>query len=300
MRRKRFTIATVLFALCVLAAVQLGTASPVDASTRRLHVFQFNACDQYGTSHSSSACRNTRWYDRADAISASIQNWSADAVTLQEVCQSTYNRILRDLGSGWHGYFKHTYVTAYNDFRCGGSGGAYWGIAILAKSPVSDVTAILLEEEPDGEARRLLCGNVTIGSGFRLCSTHLSNSSDNAAQAEKVSFEVNYWVSRGAAVLLGGDLNINVRNCTEAASLSPLYYGGFGPSRCESGYGHLYEADKATSWGDGTYDEPTYGSAKIDYVFFNRQRFYADYGADATYTSVSDHRPMRAAVTIHD
>lgn len=293
----------VLIALGVLLVsgfMQLAVTDQAVASTRRLHVFQFNACDQYGTSHPSTNCRYTPWYERADAIVASINNWSADVVTLQEVCQSTYQRIMGQL-PGWHGYFKHTYVTSASDNRCG-SGPDYWGIAVMAKSTLSSISYTLLGTESNGEERRLLCANVTVGSGFRLCSTHLSTSSANVEQVRKVAAELNGWVSNGAAVLLGGDLNINVRSCAEDDYLAPFYYGAFGAGNnsCRTGYGHFYEADKATSWGDGVYDEVTTGSEKLDYVFVNRQRFYADYGADATSSSVSDHRPLRAAVTVHD
>ena len=89
------------------------------------------------------------------------------------------------------------------------------------------------------------------------------------------------------AVVVGGDFNLNVRF-------------GAGVTRCYTGIGSMYEVDQYRPGGDGVYDESTLGSAKIDFIFGNRQRMNADYSGDATSSGLSDHDPLRGAITAHD
>lgn len=79
-------------ALATVTAGSLMATTPIlsgdaDAAVRRLHGFQFNACDQFGTSHSDAGCREKTPNQRAVAIYNSLISWDADFVTLQEICK---------------------------------------------------------------------------------------------------------------------------------------------------------------------------------------------------------------------
>jgi len=86
-----------------------------------------------------------------------------------------------------------------------------------------------------------------------------------------------------------------------------MYLQPFGHStRCYTNTGDSYEADEPTTSGDGFYNEGTFARGffqddpKLDYTFFNWQRFFHNYGGDATSSHVSDHDLLRSAMTVHD
>lgn len=297
----------------VLFLAQLGVAVPAEALSQRLHVIDLNACDQYQRSGANAKCFGTAPNVRAKAIISSIGDFNGtNIVTLQEVCRSTFDGVLRGLSSSWRAYFYTT--VNLTDNRCL-SPDRTWGLAIFALgTPFTSVSALPLGSDPSGERRALLCGTTTIRSTFRVCSSHLApiegRSADwftaNRTQFNAMRGSITQSANAGAALLLGADLNRDVSDCSLSSTvtlLQPLYrgiYGGGTSGGCATGTGAYYEADHYTSGGDGVYDEDTLGVAKIDYVLFNYQRFYADYGGDATSSTVSDHDPLRAAMTVHD
>lgn len=219
--------------------------------------------------------------------------------------KTTYDNLRSRLGSSWDGEFKDT--LQYNqwggtpDDRCGPLH-APWGVVLLAHSGVSSRLPIALPlGSSETETRVMLCGNTTIGVGFRICTTHLSVSSQNVAQSNFIADQyLDGWAANDNATVLGGDFNINVRSCSGATNLTQQYHLYFG--FCGNfGYGPNHEADAVTDWGDTDYNEETLGlSSKFDYTFFNFQRFNTDdYGADATDSTVSDHNPLRSSITVH-
>jgi endonuclease/exonuclease/phosphatase family metal-dependent hydrolase len=298
-RLRALAIATALAA--VLALVHAPSAS---AASVRLQVWEFNACDQFGRGNAECEVTPTQ---RAGAIAQSINStsWPPNVVTLQELCRSTFDMVVDQLSSSWVAYFQPTYTTT--DTRCQ-SAETGWGIAVFAKSGVlSNPSTSVLGVETSGERRTLLCIDVTVTVPVRTCTTHLTATSQAtaASQARTSADLVNQWVAAGTTVVVGGDFNLNARQCSNSFvrdGLRSWYYGRFGAGSrlCYSGVGSMYEADHYRSGGDGVYDEDTYRLAKIDYVFGNRQRVNADYGGDATSSSVSDHDPLRAAMTAHD
>jgi endonuclease/exonuclease/phosphatase family metal-dependent hydrolase len=234
----------------------------------------------------------------------SINSYAPHLVTLQEVCRSTVDMIAASLGPSWTAQFFSTFTT--NDSRCQ-SVDHTWGIAVLARSTVlSNPQAHKLGVETSGEQRTLLCVDVAVGLAVRTCTTHLTAGSDAnaAAQATTAVNLVNQWVADNA-VVVGGDFNLNVRACGNtnvSNGLRSWYAGRFGAgvTRCYTGIGSMYEVDQYRAGGDGVYDESTLGSAKIDFIFGNRQRMNADYSGDATSSGLSDHDPLRGAITAHD
>lgn len=305
-------ISTILMPLLVASPIAHAEAPPPDPDPfdgvyvdrapqdGRLHVVEFNACDRYRI---ATACNRTP-AERASAIVSYINNFSSNAVMLQEICQNTYNLILGQLGGGWRGYFKHTYVET--DDRCASSN-PYWGIAILANGSMpSNVEAKPFYTEPiSGEVRHFLCGNVTLaGEGLRLCSTHLSPEGYQW-QVDYIKDETDAIVEPGAAILLGADMNVNNRAACypEADKLRDLYTRdyGQGSNACDHNFGHLEDADNQRPYGDTFDDEITTDAGKkFDYIFFNHQRYnMSNPGGDTLQSSYSDHRYYYGAMTIY-
>jgi endonuclease/exonuclease/phosphatase family metal-dependent hydrolase len=300
MTRTRHT--RVLTILCVLI-VGLGLVHPsaASAASLRLRVWDMNACDQFGRGNLDCEVTPSQ---RASAISQSITSFAADVVTFQEMCRSTFDLVVGSLPPGWVSQFFSTFTT--KDSRCQ-SVDHTWGIAVLARSPVlANPFTQLLGTETSGERRTFLCIDVTVTVPMRTCTTHLTSTSQAtaASQATSAATLVNGWTA-STAVVVGGDFNLNVRQCRNtnvSNGLRRWYSGTFGGGalRCYSGIGSMYEADHYRTGGDGVYDEDTLGSSKLDYVFGNRQRVNADFDGDATSSSVSDHDPLRGLLTVHD
>jgi endonuclease/exonuclease/phosphatase family metal-dependent hydrolase len=297
---RRFRALAILSALAVaLAVVQPAAAS---AASVQVRVWDFNACDQYGRANADCQVTPTQ---RASAISSSISSFSPHVVTFQEMCRSTFDMVVGSLPAGWVSSFFSTYTTT--DARCQ-SVDHTWGIALLARSAVlTNPSATLLGTETSGERRTFLCIDVTVTVPMRTCTTHLTSTSQAtaASQATTAANLVNQWVAANATVVVGGDFNLNVRQCGNtnvASGLRPWYYGtyGAGSTRCYTGAGSMYEADHYRVGGDGVYDEDTLGTSKLDYVFGNRQHVNSDYAGDATSSSVSDHDPLRGWLTVHN
>jgi endonuclease/exonuclease/phosphatase family metal-dependent hydrolase len=287
--------------IAVVLAGALYNAPAASAASVRLRVLDFNACDQYGRGNAACAATPTQ---RASAIVQSINSYAPNVVTLQEVCHSTVDMTLASLGPAWKAQFFSTYTTT--DPRCQ-SVDHTWGIAVLARSPVlANPQSFTLGVETSGEVRTLLCIDVAVGLAVRACTTHLTSGSNaNAAvQSNKAVDQVNPWTTANT-VLVGGDFNLNVRACgnTDVSTGLRGWYStrfGAGVTRCYTGVGSMYEVDQYRAGGDGVYDETTLGSVKIDFVFGNRQHVNADVDGDATSSSLSDHDPLRGALTAHD
>ena len=220
--------------------------------------------------------------------------------------------VVAGLDSSWRYYFIRTYITPSYNNRCQSTDHT-WGVAILARATtISPPIKYVLGTETWGEDRVLACLDFTVGFNMRICTTHLTQTSQAVAAQQAVSAanSINSWIAAGKAVIMGGDFNLDVRECGNGNILNafrPWYYGSFGAgaSLCYSGgTGSMYEVDHYRAGGDGTYDEKTIvtsvGSRKFDYTFGNRQNMLGDYGGDATTSYVSDHDPLRGAITAHD
>jgi endonuclease/exonuclease/phosphatase family metal-dependent hydrolase len=287
-----------LLVLLVLVVASLAAQPPAQAATLRTRVLDFNACDQFGRNPDCDATAA----QRAAAIATSVANGANNVVTLQEVCRYTYDRLLQRLGSAWHGAFFQT--VGIGDDRCA-PGARSWGIALLARAPApANVTATLLPN-PLGESERryLLCGDVVIGATFRVCSSHFSvRTAAYTEQATAVGGRLATHAAGGGAAVLGVDTNVDVRTCTAAAVLRPLYASGFGgtsSTTCQTGTGVMIEADQYRAGGDGLYNAPTCETLKCDYVFLTAQRWRTDYRGVVTSSWLSDHEILRGEGTLN-
>jgi endonuclease/exonuclease/phosphatase family metal-dependent hydrolase len=301
----------VLVATLMMAGAFAIAPLEANAGTLRTQVFDFNACDQYLVPGHS--CRGISPNARADAIAHSILSGGSNVVTLQEICLTSLNRIVNALDSGWRGRHLGTAFLDADDNRCafpGQAGGKeHWGLGIIARTSVepSQVSWALLPNStaPGTENRYLFCGNFPIAASFRVCSSHFSTSAQwSVSQAANVGSQLSSYAANGGAILLGVDANINARDCGAALYMRPIYIANFGgpydASTCQAGYGAMYEADQQHIGGDGDYTDVTYPPEgwKIDYVFFNHQKWYATYDAHVSNSTVSDHRILRGAGTL--
>jgi endonuclease/exonuclease/phosphatase family metal-dependent hydrolase len=290
--------------LALAFGAALVTPAPAASTSVRLLVWDLNACDQFGQGNADCEVTPTQ---RASAIVQSINStsWSPNVVTLQEMCRSTFDIVVASLSSSWVSHFHSTYTTT--DSRCQSVDHA-WGIAVLARSEVlSNPSAHTLGVEMSGERRTLLCIDVRVTVPVRACTTHLTATSQAtaASQAATAAHLVDQWIAADNTVVVGGDVNLDVRQCgnTDVSNgLRPWYHGPFGAgvTRCYAGFGSMYEVDRYRAGGDGVYDEATHGSAKLDVVFGDRWHVYEDHRGDVTSTSFSDHDLLRGAMTAHD
>jgi endonuclease/exonuclease/phosphatase family metal-dependent hydrolase len=296
----KFVIGGMLAALVISMLIGINHTDQAEAASIQTRVLNFNVCDQVGSTNPGvdPRCANNSSSVRASAIVTSINSQSSTIVTLQEVCRVTYERIIAGLGPAWTGSFLWT--AAISSARCEGS--MEWGLAILSNwGAPTDVNQTLLPNSPNSEPRYLFCGTIVVGGPIRQCVTHFTYESFRVSQAIEVGRQMKEYAYGGGAILLGGDLNINSRSCAEAAEVRPIYirrFGGDGTSTCQIGYGVGQEVDQRHIGGDGTYNAATFGSAKIDYIFFSFPRWLADYDGRATDSQVSDHRILRGEGTL--
>lgn len=296
----KFVIGCTLAALVISVLIGINHTDRAEAAGIQTRVLNFNVCDQVGSTNPGvdPRCASNSSSVRASAIVSSINSESSTIVTLQEVCRVTYERIIAGLGPAWTGSFLWTAVIS--SARCEGS--MEWGLAILSRwGAPTDVNQTLLPNSPGSEPRYLFCGTILVGGPIRQCVTHFTYQSFRAAQAIEVGRQMKAYVYGGGAILLGGDLNINSRNCTDATEVRPIYigrFGGDGTRTCQIGYGVGRDVDQRHAGGDGTYDAATFNSAKIDYIFFGFPQ-WTDYNGRPSDSAVSDHRILRGEGTLH-
>jgi len=304
-------------AAATLAAVLAGGIAATPARTSdtpemlsgpdgsgRLHMVTFNVCDGQGPARIECDGSSS---GKALYIKSLMNAWTTHVASFQEICYSTYLELVATLGSGWDGEFNHTYPQDQGDCTWGTS----WGLAIFihaAPPRFSNVTSETLPvyPPPNGENREILCGNVTYFSGFRLCSTHVHKDGPSS-QTDSVAAKIDYWSSRNAALILGADMNVNIlTGCTVTSGRMNRFYTdkyGRHHRECGPGFGDYYEADNATGYASpDVYEEATtLTGQKLDYIFFNRQRFQdGNYGGAVTGTTISDHDLVKGAMNIHD
>ncbi len=302
-----------ILALTTILLVSGLTQGSAQAQSTRLHVLQFNACDQYQAPTAPiDECFDNDRLARATAIVDTIVDWQPNVVALQEVCWSTVSIILNQLPIEWVARRQPT--VNVSDQRCGPD--VRWGLAVLSRASISSFTALKLYDVPSTEEDRYLLCAVTVAGGLvlRFCSTHLAASNDalRSQQLLDVANEGGKSTRDGVALLTMGDFNIDVKQCMGSDSSVPpaemriLYdtapYGS--GNRCIDAVGRYFEFDEPHPGGDGDYVEPTFQVSfapdrKLDYIFANPTRFdESTADSDATGSVVSDHDPMRGEVTL--
>lgn len=148
-----------------------------------------------------------------------------------------------------------------------------------------------LPYDGNAETRIMTCFNTNLPGLPRGCGTHITPvDSAIARQISLVANRINSYASLGYPEVVAGDFNVTP---TDSRIRSTIY--------AQNSNGYYNEEDQPASGGDGTYDEPTFDRAllpdyKLDYIFVDIFRFVR-FGADATYSSYSDHDPLRGTNT---
>jgi hypothetical protein len=311
MNMKRSRLATIVVATLIGLAAGLVGPLHAQAGTLSTRVFDFNVCDQ--PTGANDLCTITSDAIKAQNIANSIVSSGSNVATFQEMCRTTFNLVLQALGPSWDGELLWTTFLPMGDDRCNGP--SEWGIGVMARGPMQRVDGLspgkaqLPNPYGENEPRFLWCANFTIAASFRVCSSHFSFRDDaNDDQAAAVATQLRQYSDSGGAILLGADTNINVAACDpgipgSAYSLRPMYVGAFGGSStngCISGYGVMYEVDQQHSGNPGPFNVATFGSQKIDAVYFNYPKWYADYNGvvNNAASGMSDHRILRGTGTL--
>gem|GEM_PF-1779707 len=266
-------------AAAMVAAFALSGDAP--ATAYRQTYLQFNLC--------GNACSSGGLGVVTD-LERSIRERRPFAVTLNEVCENQYDRLLADLVP-YQGRFDPTGATCRN--------GARFGNAVLVRTTnVNLVGSWELPNPARDETRRIMCVSSQLprAPSLVICVTHVSNESGNiAAQVSVVAGIVN-GLDVNNAVLLGGDFNTDPAD----ARMNPLY-----SSTCDgSGTGGFQEADSAgcsgrslinKKVGSDVINEDTYGRHKFDYIFLS-DGDWSSPGADASDAAygLSDHDALWA------
>ena len=163
------TRVAVALLLLVGLGIQVVVPSPAEAATRRYHYFQFNACDNLCQSKATSP-------ERADAILASLDDWSNGYLfaSLNELCRNTATDIVnmaQAQGLNIGGHFTQTSAVAAN---C--SNGSF-GNMVMHPGARVDVGETILQYDNTSEVRKLTCVSTTQPGQLRMCTTHITGSS---------------------------------------------------------------------------------------------------------------------------
>ncbi|MBN0047439.1 VCBS repeat-containing protein [Streptomyces actuosus] len=294
-----------LGALLVAAAVGLAGAlgpaptaqadSVAGADNPPLRFVSYNLC--------GNMCSDARGYDnqrRIDTVvgEATGATWNADQLYLQEVCRPQYDAIRSKLQSrGFQGLFTAT-LTGRTDV-CGGSD---YGVAVLTKGVVTDAAVLDLTVGGESEPVKVPC--VKTWTQYRAgwgCSVHLywNDATLRDQEAVKLAAQARQWEDEGLPVVLGGDFNSTPRSKVASEFYEPgIDDGGMGTFREADETDQDYFLSDPCSAGRTRCrsGEPTFGTSKIDYLFFSARHFT---GAKADVlsqdTAVSDHRLLRGA-----
>jgi endonuclease/exonuclease/phosphatase family metal-dependent hydrolase/dipeptidyl aminopeptidase/acylaminoacyl peptidase len=205
------------------------------------------------------------------AIASVISSNNAPVVGLQEVCKQQVDDLVGRLRSaGWQ-YSQHHRTVTTTNANC-----REYGIALLSKLPLADPATTALPRH--NEARVVQSATVTVGGlPVRVFNTHLSPGA-GLTQTAGLAAELDKPAPERRVLL--GDLNVQP---SDTAALEPLYARS------------LTEAD----WATNTKTHPASGpTKKIDFVFFG-----GSVAGGATFvqnTQASDHRPLRADLTLTD
>ncbi|WP_049716206.1 FG-GAP-like repeat-containing protein [Streptomyces caatingaensis] len=293
-----------LLAMCAGGLMTATAARADDVSAGNappLRFVSYNIC--------GNMCTAAKGYDdrrRIDTVvdEATAGTWGADQIFLQEVCRPQYDAIEKKLAPlGFHGLYTATLpgrgATAGEEAVCGG---ADYGMAVLAKGPVTETKVLDLTVGGENEPIRSPCVKNYVQSRVNwACSVHLyweSGDTRRKAEARKLAAQAAEWQNAGIPVVLGGDFNDQPRS----ASLSAFYDTGIG----DGGQGAFLEADETDKDRFATVCAPsrsrcrsgdaTFGKRKIDYLFLS-SRDFKGVKADVLPldTKVSDHRLLRGA-----
>lgn len=318
LRRALTALLAIAGLLAFAPAAGADTVSPTTAPVLRF--FSYNICGNW-----TCSSKPDETAVRTDKVLSETLAWRSDLVFLQEVCASQFDEIRTALAPhGYSGYFKATLTPDIDpdparDLCNAGSGESDYGIAVLAKGPLTNVQYLDLATgaEKGQEEWYAACVDATVqGRTTRACSVHLYSDLTDiaAAQAVKLAAHADSWIDQNIPVVLAGDFNPRFSGGQALAPQSKVLDSLYSHS---GGTGRFIEADESdASWfndscralnppsGRCRSGEPTLPpknldpAAKLDYVFLSEAHF-KNVAADALPQDpvVSDHHPYRAAAS---
>jgi endonuclease/exonuclease/phosphatase family metal-dependent hydrolase len=197
-------LAVILVAVVVLAFTGEAAAPPA-----RLLFLQANIC--------GNVC-NDGGPAVVDALAASVRTREPAGVTLNELCENQYTRLVGELPA-YRGSFDPTGPTCHNGTR-------YGNVILLRTNQISLVGSWLLPDVAGDESRRVQCLRGL--PGMLVCGVHISSFPGNVAvQVRAVADRMDPLV-RTDAVLLAGDFNADPANPGLDPLFRPCYLHGTG------------------------------------------------------------------------
>jgi endonuclease/exonuclease/phosphatase family metal-dependent hydrolase len=269
-------------AVVVLAIVGLDRSVAARTSPEQETYLQFNMCGNVCNSGGLAVIAK---------LETVIARQQPSAVTLNEVCENQFTRLVADLGR-YSGRFDATGPICRDGAR-------YGNAALLRSSDASLVGSWALPDLAGSEPRRLLCitGHPNAGRPLVACVTHISTQRrDAGAQIEAVADTLHELTGTHGVVLLGGDFNSDPSD----AWMSPLY------PTCRM-TAALREADSAGCAsrsvrnrlvGVDLINQETFSQHKYDYIFLSTAG-WSSMTAHVTDTldGLSDHKALWATAT---
>ncbi len=274
--------AVVIAAVAAIAA--LAVSDGAQATGYRQTYLQLNLC--------GSAC-NRGGLAVVLPLEQAIEDRAPFAVTLNEVCENQYARLLADLTS-YQGRFDPTGPRCRNGAR-------YGNAALVRAASVHLVGSWLLPDPAGDETRRLMClgTDPPEGGSMIVCVTHVSNVLGNIAAEVSAVADILRGLDRGTPLLLGGDFNTDPGDPRLDALFSPCYPAGTGTFDEADSAGCAPRTTLGTAAGSDIVNEQTYKRHKFDDIFL-RSGAWSSPSAEVAdvVNGLSDHRALWATATL--
>ena len=269
----------------VIAVVLVASTAMVPAGSGgqedRYGFLQFNMCGHVCNDGSTNAV--------VDAVAKTISDFGPAAVSLNEVCESQFKALLLRLARAGHAMKGRWVKTMEGATGCAPRDE---GIALLAQSKLRSVSVWRLPR-PRTDVRTLLCASIVLSRRVKVCATHIAPyDPDKAAQIRSVVKRTRFG-GRVPTVLMG-DFNV-----TPSEDVLDLLYTAAQGGGAHGRFREVDEADRQRApcrCGEPTL-ERIFTDPKIDYIFVSA-RHWTSLRGDATYSSFSDHDPLRGSAVL--
>ncbi|MGW6209062.1 endonuclease/exonuclease/phosphatase family protein [Streptomyces sp. NPDC055089] len=210
-RRARQLLPAVVLAVLVAASASWPTtregASAITSGQVRIATWNMCGVRQWNCEDTGDGARKMRALERLAGVDG------VQVFLLQEVCAGDLAAVRSGLGGDWHSTFKaYVHRDANNrgtSVLCAAHGQGAAGIAILASSPLSRVTAVPAQQPSAGLRRGIICATVAVHR-LRVCNAHLSLPGSDSAHPGWEFRDDQLQALVGAAdgrTVFGGDLN---------------------------------------------------------------------------------------------
>ncbi|WP_406465133.1 endonuclease/exonuclease/phosphatase family protein [Streptomyces sp. NBC_00111] len=200
-----------------VCALLLGLSQPLhatrawapDAAPGHLRIATWNMCGVLQWNCESTGTRT----EKIRALKRLAGSDRTDVVMLQEVCAGDLTDARNELGEDWHSTFLPYAVQDAEGrrtaVRCAEARRGTAGLALLALSPLTEVSAVSTRQPAVGLHRGIVCATAA-ALAVRVCNAHLSLPNGDRAHADREFRDDQLKSLVGAAderTVFGGDLN---------------------------------------------------------------------------------------------